>query len=389
MVKKHVSPLLFLSVFLVAGSLQAKNTGHNQGPGESLAPAKCGVLNPCNDGERIFMYSCSGSDVLIRLCGEKSSYKIEDQNQCVGPEKKLSKENFINFVKAQAYNVQLADKLGPISKADIEAAKSTGNLTEERSCAEQLERDIANVKNKLEQLGDVISPTAKQGLQTQISNLEISLGTRKSNITACENKEAAIKKINDQIQDSMTEICTKGMHVPKAGSFLNTVLSQYDPSKHPCSSGKDCGQDVKLKDGKVVGSLVNRTVSDSGVVEEYVQDNASKLVWGPIAPQNLNFEDAKKYCENLNSKSPPPNGMNTWHLPSKEEFRVAFNPNNSDNDKFYYNKPLKEALPDVKDRFFWSSSVYSVGGAWGFGGVNAEADFGVRDSLNSVRCVAR
>ncbi len=171
-------------------------------------------------------------------------------------------------------------------------------------------------------------------------------------------------------------------------------------TKRPCSNEKDCATEVKLKDGTVVGSVVSRTVSAKGVVEEYVKDTTKHfdkegkllppLTWSPEAttggPRNdgkMNWVDAKAYCESKKDL-----GLK-WSLPAKEDFRVAFHPKNPDNETFPYNKRLLEAL-DTKDRFLWSSSVYSDRLAWGFNGYYGHVDYGSRDDdQNSVRCVSR
>ncbi len=121
---------------------------------------------------------------------------------------------------------------------------------------------------------------------------------------------------------------------------------------------------VRLKNGTVVGTVVHVTVNDAGVEEVYIEDNASKLVWGPTAPKKLNFEDAKKYCEDLKEKFRYSELYDKkWYLPSIEEFRFAFYPKNPDFRKYFYNEALVEALPDLKGRF-WSSSVTDIYFTW-------------------------
>ncbi len=388
MIKKTISTITFLSLLLLGFSAQTKNSGHGQNSSEEPAPPKCGALHPCIDGERVYMYSCSGNNVNIRFCGEKSTFKIGDENQCVGPEKKLSKEMFMNFVKVQINRIKFSDKGEVLSPMDIEAAKSTSEVIEERSCSSEIEKELMNARNKLELLGDVLSYKVKDELRREIGFLERDLIGKKSSISICENKDGAIRKINELVQSFVADICNKGMHVPKSGSFMNKVLSQYDPSKHPCDSVKDCAEDVKLKDTKVVGSIINRTFTDSGVVEEYVIDNESKLVWGPIAPNKLKFEDAKKHCESLNSKNQPPLGKKSWHLPTIEEFRVAFNPSNADRSDTFINKQLVEAMPHMYHYNTWISHTSSDGSPWALGGVLGQASKFSKDSVNSFRCVA-
>jgi hypothetical protein len=377
---------IVLGFGLLGFVLVARAQGHggvNQG--EAQAPSKCGVLGVCNGGEKIFMYSCQDDNVVIRLCGEGSRFKIEDQKHCVGPERKTTKAVFKSFMRAQLDKTELHGKLGEITKEDLDAAKSDGDLRTAKSCEAQIEGEIANLRNKLSLLQGAISQAVKADIEGQIKSQEGALVGAKAKTKACENKQAALKKIETQIENAVNTVCARnGIYVPQEGSFLHSVLSQYDPSKHTCSTEKDCNTPVKLANGTVVGALVSRSVNDKGVVEEFVKDKASKLTWSPEAPTTMNHKDAEAYCaakKDLGLK---------WSLPSDEDFRVAFNPQNPDKDRYAYNKNLLEAL-DTKDRFLWSSSVHkkSTLFAWGFYGHYGYLYYHYRDFDYSVRCVGR
>jgi hypothetical protein len=328
------------------------------------------------------MVSCQDDNVVFRFCGEGSRFKIEDQKHCVGPQRKISKTDFRNFINAQLDKTELHDKLGAITKEDIKASRSTGNLSDAKSCEAQIEGEIADLRNKLSQLQGAISQAVKADIEGQIKSQEGALVGAKAKTKACENKQAALKKIETQIENAVNTVCARnGIYVPQEGSFLHSVLSQYDPSKHPCSTEKDCNTSVKLANGTVVGALVSRSVNDKGVVKEFVKDKASKLTWSPEAPTTMNHRQAIAYCaakKDLGLK---------WSLPSDEDFRVAFNPQNPNYGHEPYNKNLLEAL-DTKDRFLWSRRVgeYFRGG---FNGSRGNISSSVYDNEHSVRCVGR
>jgi hypothetical protein len=172
-------------------------------------------------------------------------------------------------------------------------------------------------------------------------------------------------------------------------SFVPRLPSPVPSLKTPCSSEQECASEVKLKDGTVVGSVVSRIVSDAGIVEEYVKDRASGLIWSPQVtdggPRNdgqMNWAEAKAYCE---SKK----GMGLkWILPSKEDFRVAFYPDNPEKRPDPSNKRIMEVL-DLKDRLLWSSSVWVGVEAWRFNGYEGGIVGEYREVRNSVRCAGR
>ena len=195
-------------------------------------------------------------------------------------------------------------------------------------------------------------------------------------------------------------------------AFINLHAVQAESSRtKPCSSEQDCAQVVELFDGTVVGAVIYRTVSDFGSVQEYIKDNDSKLIWSPEATTGgrnndgkVNFQEAIDYCKAKNDLALK------WSLPTKEEFRVAFNPSNPDNSIDALNEAFMTAIYLYKSsdglwrywfaegRFLWSSSVYekNVDLAWGFhkyADLNiGRLDMMLRDflySYYSVRCVGR
>ncbi len=83
---------------------------------------------------------------------------------------------------------------------------------------------------------------------------------------------------------------------------------------------------------------------------------------------SANQYDAIENCKAIEGK-----------LPSKEDFERG------------KKNGIREVLPNMKDRYFWSSSVHpnDSGNAYYFNGIGGDIDYGYRDNDNvSVRCVA-
>jgi len=137
---------------------------------------------------------------------------------------------------------------------------------------------------------------------------------------------------------------------------------------------------VKLKNGKVVGTVIN---DPSGT---YIQDSASKLVWGPKEPKRLKWSEAKDYCQAKKDL-----GL-TWSLPTQEQFLDAFNPSNAATSKYHNNKPLLEVLKfEESDPWAWSSTPVDDTYSLAFESSNDNAQliyFGVNNEL-PVHCVGK
>jgi len=182
-------------------------------------------------------------------------------------------------------------------------------------------------------------------------------------------------------------------HGPKSTGSEGFAPPKSAVSKGPCKDEKECATEVKLWNGTVVGSVVSRNVSDAGIVEEYVKDNASQLTWSPQSTTGgskdngqMTQAEAKDYCESKKDL-----GL-SWTLPSQEDFKLAFYPDNPSSMKFPSNSRLVDAL-GAKDCFlciWWSSHIVpSTGSGRGFDTHKRGLQTVGRDMEISVRCVGR
>jgi hypothetical protein len=145
----------------------------------------------------------------------------------------------------------------------------------------------------------------------------------------------------------------------------------------------------------------------NGTNRDFWKDITTGLIWGPVE----DFEKVKALQEKMNltvkydGKEYPDYvraaeeycKILEMELPSQKDFLDALrNPGSEKGtDKgFGYgqNIALKDNLPDMKDRWFWSSSPHPVNAqaALSFGGFDGEVYFGFRNSQAPfVRCVSR
>ena len=120
-------------------------------------------------------------------------------------------------------------------------------------------------------------------------------------------------------------------------------------------------------------ALVTRTKKGKEVHKEI----KTGLLWGDRLSSTMDHYAAKEACK-ANLEEVAKLNERTWRLPSKEEYEEA------------EKNGIRKALPNMND-VFWSSSVRRSGSnsAWMFAGDSGDADYYLRSSDGSARCVAR
>ena|SRR3990167_1935573 len=95
------------------------------------------------------------------------------------------------------------------------------------------------------------------------------------------------------------------------------------------------------------------------------KDITSGITWYDVEPKTYTFDKAVKTFGD--------------RLPTKEEFTIA------------ESHGFREILPNMKNNWFWSSSVHpnSTDYAYGFHGYSGNGYYDVRDLSDSVRCIER
>lgn len=162
----------------------------------------------------------------------------------------------------------------------------------------------------------------------------------------------------------------------------------------------------KTLSNKATFSMIHGDIDDAA--KQVWRDDTTNLAWSPVATRaqldeiqkqkpltfvvdGREYADhwamAKAYCESL--VIPGLDGIK-WTLPEAGDFLKAAN-NATRNVTNEVNKLLTEALSDMKDRWFWSSSPHPYYAAYAlyFYGNNGKVDSGRVIDYFSVRCVSR
>lgn len=122
------------------------------------------------------------------------------------------------------------------------------------------------------------------------------------------------------------------------------------------------GEEIKHKTVFYTGELENQEMplwnigSYDARYGIYAGMCGNKQIWVALhdAPEEMNWEEAKKYCEDLDAD------CDGWHLPTKEELMLIFA------NKDIINQALIEHGGEpMKEDWYWSSSEYSYYSAWG------------------------
>jgi hypothetical protein len=135
------------------------------------------------------------------------------------------------------------------------------------------------------------------------------------------------------------------------------------------------------------GNNLNGTTSTDIVNLPYVMSGTSKLyIHTTDAPTTLNWDNAKKYCEDLDSL-----GYDDWYLPSKEQMTAIWNAcDDQSKSNACMNNNIKNQISgwsDIIDSTYWTKNEYSSSNAYRFV-MNVGIIYYSNKSFNgSVRCV--
>ena len=399
MINKNTVLLIAFAFISTTNVYAAKGHG-GASDAEALAP-RTDVLSIGPDGKRLF-YFCDGSDVVIKNC--ENDKAVNSREDCQGldgkpaKERRISRSTFEEAIKSRV-TIDQADFMKPLEKADVESFNNNKTFD-----AKELAARRARIKDEFDQAEAFLKEMGADATDAQkakYNKLQNDWNTVEREVESSKNQIAAIEKVNKQIGEVVKNVCDNSkIHKVRQSSdkdkLIFSVLSQFDPSAYPCGQKGSladrvaaCGTVKKTANGTDF-ALVSREISNDGKNKEYWQDkskNGSDLVWGPVANKTMNFEQAKQYCEGLNDLDMK------WTLPSKDDYLKAADNSSAEQTRGYagYNVALRDTVPDMDGRWFWSSSPhpFSAGIAWVFGGYVGEVGNYFRSYDDSVRCVSR
>ena len=114
--------------------------------------------------------------------------------------------------------------------------------------------------------------------------------------------------------------------------------------------------------------------------KEVVIDKQRHLMWqdnSASSSSDMNFEDAKKYCENLDFA-----GHSDWYLPKLDELKSIVKAQN-------YPRSIEKAFKNVYPDYYWSSTEYSAEHAWIVLFIYEDASYYHKTDPSYVRCVRK
>ncbi len=123
------------------------------------------------------------------------------------------------------------------------------------------------------------------------------------------------------------------------------------------------------------------TQSPSGTVI----DSKTGLMWQKGESKEMNWEDAKSYCRNLNLA-----GYSDWSLPDQETLRIMLAWNDGGH---YTEKQLYKIFPEIKSSYYWSSPAdvsstsYETPYEWNVNFSNGYVSYHSKSYSYYVRCV--
>jgi hypothetical protein len=393
--------LLVAFAFISTTNVYAARGHSGASDAEALVP-RTDVLSIGPDGKRLF-YFCDGSDVFIRNC--ENDKAVNTREDCQGldgkpaRERRISRATFEEALKTRV-TIDQADFMKPLEKADVEAFNNnkTFDAIELAARRVRIKEEFDQAEAFLKEMG--LDATDAQ--KAKYNKLQNEWNAVEREIENSKNQLAAIDKVNKQIGEVVKNVCDNSkIHKVRQSSdkhkLIFSVLSQFDPSAYPCGHKGSLADrvaacdTVKKTGGGTDFALVSREISNDGKNKEYWQDksrNGGDLVWGPVANEKMNLEQAKQYCEGLSDL-----GMK-WTLPTKDDYLKAADNSSAEQNRGFagHNVVLLDIVPDWGRRYFLAASVYPHGSGVAFFFNGNSGEVGVKTpSLSDgfVRCVSR
>jgi len=423
---------IFLFMILAGTAAQAEN----------IQVADLGVKGP--GGETIVYYK-DGNDVVVRNCGKDYSVvKRREDCKASAPENRVPLESFKRTLKS-AFLIAPSDKLKPLTSEELEAYKKNNPGEQDRLKRQEKELDekLAKIEEFIKDVGGTDAQSRKDRDDTKalLADVRKELAKHEGNGEATRKVNAILTALINKISSSKFESVSS---VKDSDTAMYSLLQVYDAAKPECGTDdyvkgyktrkpgtvpgnkeekesekaawlgfslisealaadvtiedriKDCAgipkSSVKSSAG-VTWNLVSRKRDPkSGEFKEVWKDSKSGLLWGDaqdkrymhynaIALDSNNNVISETACKSDEGKAANAQiGEKAFGLPTKQEFGQA------------EKNGVREVVPNMRGRWFWSASVHPAHSyyAFGFLGDFGVVDLGSRDlSFDSVRCVGR
>lgn len=400
-------------------------------------------------GGEVLVYYKEGNDIVVRNCGDDyGNIKSRNDEACKkGPENRVPVDEFKRALKAQ-FLVGDGDKLKPMTADELKAYRGadTDQLDKLKAREKELDAKLARIKAFINENGaDDKSTGAESSTDQLLESVRSQLATAQSGGNAVDKVNKLVDHLVDEKigNDKVWEKVSAGNSGTEA---TYTLLRQFDASRGECGTDEILDDPKRHNPGTVPGRSVTRLesllmiqpvmaaghsiedrVNNCIVLPNAVKTTKSGVQWNLVArkrdPQTGKFYEVWKDCGKKENGVCDPKGL-IWsdridksyshrdavHLDSKGN--VTGEPACRSNegktasagiqDKSFgvptieeimqaEKNGIREVLPNMWGRWFWSSSVYPhlSGVAYFFSGFNGRVDTGFRVNTNSVRCVGR
>jgi hypothetical protein len=419
---------------ILAGTAQAEN----------IQMADLGVKGP--GGEVVVFYK-DGNDVVVRNCGKDYSVvKRREDCKASSPENRVPLESFKRTLQS-AFLIAPSDKLKPLTGEEVEAYRK--NNPGEQDRLKRQEKELDEKLAKIEEFIKDVGGTDAQSKKDRDDTKQLLVDVRKE-LAKHEGNGEATRKVNAILTGLINKISSSRFEsvssVKDSDTAMYSLLQVFDATKPECGTDdyvkgyktrkpgaapgddkdepkaqkaawldfslipealaaavtvedriKDCAgipkSSVKSSTG-VTWNLVSRKRDPkSGKFMEVWKDAKSGLLWGDAQDKRYTHYNAialdskgkvvsETACKSDEGKAANAQiGEKAFGLPSKAEFEAA------------EKNGVREVVPNMRDRWFWSASVHpgSSGYAFVFYGNDGYVGHGYRDYVShfSVRCVGR
>jgi hypothetical protein len=403
-----ISKFVFLPVFAVfvgmisSDAYSAKGHG-GSGSAEGTAP------KPDVFKDNGMYFSCKDDKVIVRNCAgqeaaSEGGCKFKTEADRKQNEKVIEKSQFLAelFDEVKILN---QESLKPLTSEQVKNADRKNEISAEET---RVKLDMARQEaEEVLAFLDAIylnKETAKQddayvAFQKKISDLVKKIKNKDADFNAI-NRD--IDAINKELKDNVLgKVCDKDVvyklsEERNKGQLIHEVLKKYDPK--PVTKKETLADGMLELEKREFGTGPNNTNRDfwKDVSVNTRTGKPNNLIWGPRATTGgkdndglMTYDQAMAYCDSLREPSFP--GVK-WRLPTKDDFLDALGNSAEEKEKGWDNQGqnfvLLNQLPEMKGRWYRSSSVYSSDRAWVFYGSNGGVDHNYRVYRNRVRCVS-
>ena len=394
-------------------------------------------------GGEVLIYYKDGNDIVVRNCG--NGYPIiKKRSDCVmvGQENRVPVAHFKRVLKSE-FEFTDADKLKPVTADDVAAYKKAdpAKVKQLKQQEKELDAKLARIKKFIEKYG------ADDKSNKDLADTDKLLAQVRKELTTANSGEAAIKKVNDLIDDLVDKkiaasAITVASYAKSNDQAMYTLLKQYDASKAECGTDeiingtpvkpatpggkpaeafkatmlenlwitpafaaeittdqriKDCsvlsGSSKKTKAGVSWNLVARKRDRATGKFNEVWKDSKSGLLWGDTLDSDYSHYNAVELSATGKVLSEKACASDEGKKASAGIREKSFGLPTIEEFQKAEQDGIREVVPNMYGHWFWSASLYPSNAYFarvfsGYDGYSYSRDDRDDDDLE-VRCVGR